>query len=99
MSSRQSKKIASYSALSGSTLALSLFLPRMFQGSGGFADATSAALIFMALFIVSVFLAIFVFSFTIKHFHSISMQYRLLGLIPVTMVLLSAVVFYFKFIG
>jgi threonine/homoserine/homoserine lactone efflux protein len=81
--------IVRIASLSTFLLACSLILPRVIPDEGGFASATSAALIFIALFVVSVVLAVWALAKTARSFSAITNQARIIGIAP-TIFLIAA---------
>ncbi|MEM7293470.1 MAG: hypothetical protein AAF420_08770 [Pseudomonadota bacterium] len=85
-----------FSTLSAFALVLSLLLPRLVDFSNGFAGATSAALLFLSLFVIAVVLAIIALVYTLKNFGSARPWYRLMGIGPCVIIVVVAVVFFLK---
>lgn len=88
--------IVRIASLSAFLLACSLILPRVLPEEGGFASATSAALIFFAFFSVSVVLALWALVKTAANFSVLTSQTRIIGVVPTTLLVAAGMWMYLK---
>lgn len=96
MSKNPGHKITLVASLSSLCLVLSLLLPRVFQDSEGFSGATSAALLFLALFAVSAALAIYIAVYAVRNMRKLDVRYRIIGIAPCLVVAIVILFFYIK---
>ena len=78
------------SLLSTILLIGSVTIPRLFQGTDGFAGATSAAMTFLSLFVLGLIVGGFVLVIGLKQFKELGLVHRLVIVMP--MVVLISIV-------
>ena len=89
-------RITSVAVVSMSILILSLLLPRILNFGDGFSSATSAALIFLMLFLLSTVLALYTLIKTCWNFSGLNLQVRVLGVMPFLLLIAAGLVIYSK---
>lgn len=94
MNTSANNRVTLISAASVFLLCLSLLLPRVLQGSEGFAGATEASLLFFALMAGSFALSVYAILFSLNHYEQLATRQRVFAVLPSILIALTGITFY-----